>query len=608
MSSITSEWVSFLRRYGPISTNDNMYDESIHRAIKRKKIQPIIIESIYLNELYENFKQEEPKSIILTGTAGDGKTYNCREVWTHLGGSDDDWNKDNKIKELELNNGKNLIVIKDLSELNNIDRNILEKFVESTFDPKNVNVFLIAANDGQLVEAFKYIQNNEFSKKVKHCIEDLLVDDICEKEGYYFKLYNLSRVSTGLLFSKIVHEIVNHPGWDDCISCDLSNKMCPILENKNRLKGELDNKLLEIRIKNLLELCELNDLHLPIRQLFLLTANMILGHPDVKDKLMNCKDVANIIKNKKVYLGSIYRNVFGENLSERKKESTDVFVALSKFGIGYETSNRINEILIFGADDPELKVEYNDLILDDKYYGASENFQALQKGYLEGLITDNREEFLNLLHDQRQRLFFTINPEKEINLRLWELTNFQYAGEFLKEVYTVANQKEKVSFQITSRLVKGLNRIFTGMLTKNADQLFIATSGSHSQAKISRIYEDSISVPKKRGENISIKNNEKNKLVIEIKISSEILPIELPLQLVRYEFLSRVAEGALPGSFSKECYEDILGFKSKILEEIIKRRNLEEDEMDNENSLLFKIMQLEKGLFKSENIEVIYDA
>jgi hypothetical protein len=38
------------------------------------------------------------------------------------------------------------------------------------------------------------------------------------------------------------------------------------------------------------------------------------------------------------------------------------------------------------------------------------------------------------------------------------------------------------------------------------------------------------------------------------------------LTLIRSEFLSRIAlEGALPASFSKECYEDLLAFKSKLL-------------------------------------------
>ena len=41
----------------------------------------------------------------------------------------------------------------------------------------------------------------------------------------------------------------------------------------------------------------------------------------------------------------------------------------------------------------------------------------------------------------------------------------------------------------------------------------------------------------------------------------------LPLTLTRFEFLMRVAQGALPSSFSKECYEDIISFKTKVLSE-----------------------------------------
>jgi hypothetical protein len=44
------------------------------------------------------------------------------------------------------------------------------------------------------------------------------------------------------------------------------------------------------------------------------------------------------------------------------------------------------------------------------------------------------------------------------------------------------------------------------------------------------------------------------------------LAVDFPLTLIRYEFLSRIAlEGALPASFSKECYEDLLAFKSKLI-------------------------------------------
>jgi hypothetical protein len=44
------------------------------------------------------------------------------------------------------------------------------------------------------------------------------------------------------------------------------------------------------------------------------------------------------------------------------------------------------------------------------------------------------------------------------------------------------------------------------------------------------------------------------------------LSVDFALTLIRYEFLSRIAmEGALPASFSKECYEDLLAFKSRLI-------------------------------------------
>ena len=41
--------------------------------------------------------------------------------------------------------------------------------------------------------------------------------------------------------------------------------------------------------------------------------------------------------------------------------------------------------------------------------------------------------------------------------------------------------------------------------------------------------------------------------------------VAFTLSPVRFEFLCRVAEGALPGSFSNECLEDMLAFKAKLL-------------------------------------------
>src|SRR5690606_33518196 len=100
-------------------------------------------------------------------------------------------------------------------------------------------------------------------------------------------------------------------------------------------------------------------------------------------------------------------------------------------------------------------------------------------------------------------LFFIIPKEQEEESHFWRLTAFHYAGEYLNEDYRRA-QHGKVSSQITARIVQGLNRIFTVFFVREADKLILATSGSHSQAKVSRILEEEISVPKSHGQGVQI--------------------------------------------------------------------------------------------------------
>ena len=92
----------FLRNYGPIPTNDNMYDETIQRALRRHRIDPLVIAAQFLDGLLANFQSDNPRSEILTGTAGDGKTYHSRETWLRLGGDEGEWNAGRKVQKLPL--------------------------------------------------------------------------------------------------------------------------------------------------------------------------------------------------------------------------------------------------------------------------------------------------------------------------------------------------------------------------------------------------------------------------------------------------------------------------------------------------------------------------
>jgi hypothetical protein len=72
---------------------------------------------------------------------------------------------------------------------------------------------------------------------------------------------------------------------------------------------------------------------------------------------------------------------------------------------------------------------------------------------------------------------------------------------------------------------------------------------------------------------------------------------------VRYEFLSRVAKGALPGSFSRECYEDILAFKSQLLAALAKRDPAPSEA--DPSTYTFRMISLdERGIPSTETVEI----
>jgi hypothetical protein len=608
MASYESAWISFLRQYGPVSTNENMFDEDIQKAARNKKMRAVSFDAEHLNDLIDNFRSTNPVSVILTGTAGDGKTFYCRRIWEALGGDSTIWAQKNKISTLFLpNQQQHLIVIKVLSELNLTDaQQVLPRVAESITNQNPAFVYLIAANDGQLMEKWKEIPSTPLIDTVRRIIEDLLVNEQREKENVALRLYNLSHLPIKNLFPRVLNAVVQHEGWQTCEQCPFHEptnrtKRCPIWENKQRLEHD---EITRNRLLQLLELCEFNNIHLPIRQLLLLVSNMLLGHPEVKERLMSCRDIPQIIDKDTTAQGNMYRNAFGENLGKRRQQATDVFVALNRFGIGNETNSRIDNMLIFGIDDPSQKDYYQRFVLGDAYYGADNTYQSQQKAYLEGATTDDGEQFLSMLRTQRRRLFFTLPSDVEDHMNLWGLTVFQYAGDYLKIIEQLSQTDPITSKNTLAPLVRGLNRIFTGLLVYKMDKLILATSGSYSQARVCHILEEYVSVSRDKGQMVNLTRGVNQHPLLQVSLGKgDRMKVALQLQLTRFEFLRRVAEGALPSSFSRECYEDILSFKTSLLRQLDMRRRSDED--DTELELTLNMIYLDNdGDIKDTSLEI----
>lgn len=77
--------------------------------------------------------------------------------------------------------------------------------------------------------------------------------------------------------------------------------------------------------------------------------------------------------------------------------------------------------------------------------------------------------------------------------------------------------------------------------------------------------------------------------------------VAFDLTPIRHEFLARVAEGALPASFSNECLEDLLAFKAKLLRkaEVVRNASMADDDDDEaageSSALTLNFIDVEPG-------------
>ena len=605
MTGASERWIRFLRQYGPIARNDNMFDEHIRRSADRLGVQPISFKHPLEDRLLAEFNTKAlPPNSVLTGTAGDGKSHLCGRVWQTLDGSAEEWATNDAYCQLHSTaDGQPTLVhvIRDLTALPDKDPNgryatkaaLLEHLSTILFDPHAGEFFLLAANDGQLIETWRTVASGSSANRAGAVFEARLMDESDPEEGSRLAFFNLSRVPSATVFDLSLDAFLNHEGWHDCYAEREGDGFfgpdCPIRKNYELLT----TPLVRSRLRSLFQLCDFNELHAPIRGVLMLLANAVLGHPEARDRLLQPRDVRGVLSRETRHRSSLYSNLFGANLSSTKRESLEIFDYLGRFGIGHETTNRIDNILIFGSQDTTLRQYFDLLIAPDTFYGNTERFRTAQLEYIETpeVTTDDRHVFVDMLTEQRRRLFFTIPDELAGELKLWELSVFKGAGEYLAEVAEPLTNGERVSRRIIGRLVKGLNRIFTGMLVETERDLLLATSLSFSGAPTSELLEDRITVAPRGG------RSERVDIALGHHFPS--LDVHLPdgtvrslrLNLTRYEFLMRVGDGALPGSFSRECYEDLLAFKSAVLSAAI-RAHVASGE-DDPSELTFRLLKLD---------------
>jgi broad-specificity NMP kinase len=604
----SSAWVRFLRSYGPTPNNLTLFDEFVTDNLVKAKVKPITLSSPQLEKIKKHVDSGVAGSILIAGTAGDGKTYHCRGLWTHLGGAEKDWTAKTTVKHLKLADGRQATFVKDLSELNDEESDAALTVMERSMRGDDTQSFVvIAANHGQILERLRDLGKRQGrTHPLRKPIQEAFLQHGASPAG--LAIFDLSRTTRRESLSEVLKAVAGHQEWDNCKQCSLraGGRICPIYENRSRVLGELDNGLFAKRLGDIVEVSRLNGWHLPVRDLLALASNMILGHADAKlakEGLMACSDVAKIQEKGAIEEASLYGNVFGSNLPLRRAMSRPVFRALASFGVGTETTNAADGLMVYGADDPKLMDAFNRLLGNDVVYGATQGYLASLQRYLEGdeaaRIDNGAQEFLDRLQAQRRRLFFTI-PDTEKEYDYWLMTAFRFAGDYLEMIALLADGKI-VSESTRARLVRGLNRVMTGLLIENNDKLFVASSGGFTQSRISVLCDTEAAARRSGGVGMRIKLDPMTERVtLDVALAAgPNHSASFTLSPVRFEFLCRVAEGALPGSFSNECLEDMLAFKAKLLRkaELLRTERLAEDEEPgvDDGALTLNFIEMEQN-------------
>lgn len=602
----SSSWVRFLRSYGPTPNNTNLFDEYVTGALGRAKVQPIILSSPLLEKIKARVTSGVPGSILIAGTAGDGKTYHCRSLWSFLGGTSSDWSGHSRVKELTLEDGRRAVFVKDLSELDDEQSDAALELLEKSVLGGDDSVFVvIAANHGQILERLRDlgIRQSRVHPLRKPIQEAFLLSGHLPER---LSIFDLSRTTHRNSLEEVLNAVAGHREWESCQKCPLqaAGRVCPIFENRTRLLGSSDNGRFARRLGDLVEVARLNGWHLPVRDMLALVANMVLGHKEAKEGLMACADVARIQDGQTIERGSLYGNVFGSNLPRRRAMDRPVFKALASFGIGYETTNGADGLLVYGNDDAKLTAAFARLVGNDLIYGATPTFMAAQERYLEGdeaaRLDNGASVFLEMLEAQRRRLYFTL-PEIEVDYDFWGMTAFRFAGDYL-EMTTTLLDKKPLNETIRSRMVRGLNRVMSGLLIENTDLIFVASSGGFTQSKVSVLCDTQAPARRVGGVGMAVKiDPQTERPMFDVALAKEAgNSVTFNLTPVRFEFLCRVAEGALPGSFSNECLEDMLAFKAKLLrkaEFIREQRDGEDDEEpgSGDGALTLNFIEIEQN-------------
>jgi hypothetical protein len=159
----------------------------------------------------------------------------------------------------------------------------------------------------------------------------------------------------------------------------------------------------------------------------------------------------------------------------------------------------------------------------------------------------------------------------------WRLTVFTHSGEYLS--FADALRQGQVDSKIRARLAMGLNRTYTGMMCDDSATIWFAAPAANAQSRIGQVLDIEVPVGEKRAVRVHFDfdaGGPHRTVRMVVREGKDIIETN-PLQPLLFEYLLRVEGGSLPGSFSRQCFEELRQFRMRVVASLTKRGLLDSE-------------------------------
>lgn len=549
---MANPFITHLNRYTTVSPeHEAAFDEFITQVAPPSGVM-LRLETKTEQFVRTCFQREHPPSVILTGNAGDGKTYLCRQIIQAFNNqSFTDWG--DQVEWTIPRGGLSLKVVKDLSEMGTEKGSVvLQDLAAAVAQSRPNTVFLIAANEGRLRDL---LGRNGMSD-LRQQVEAQLVNGP-DVDNSAIVVLNLNHVTTSSYVVPTLRWFTDEAHWRECAGC-ATVPACPIRFNRDRLA----DAFVAGRLKILYQILEYLQIHVTIRDMLIHIAYTLTGG-------LTCEEV--ITQSRRLgweaHKHAYYENVWGVHADDTFRRKVMAINALCRLGIGQHSLFEVDNFIVSGRpDDAEAQTEYERLFasavdLDERRF--SQDRGAYLRGGATSPEPDKDHALLHWLPHCRRKLFFEWQDTTRANLLVPFAFLLQYLG-------LLKGDRGKIE-RARRALVLGLNRAFSGLYVTDAEHLYVTSQYARAVEQPVPIVRVKVPVDyivlTSRDVEVKAYDCDWRELWLEIPPPPRVnsAPVTWPVDLLRFEYLMRLAEGGTYNILAEECELAIRQLKDELL-------------------------------------------